>query len=130
MLFNSAGAASHFNGEVNDAMAYVEEFTNLNKWKSFRIVGTWTSGRYHKADSGNWFYAVGDYLAVGSASVKVLENCEFEMSYTFNFFDRYNWDKGKGVEMLGKPVKDNELGRLHKVGFAHEFEMKSQSEVR
>ncbi|MGH9904984.1 MAG: hypothetical protein ACRD8U_05285, partial [Pyrinomonadaceae bacterium] len=78
---------------------------------------------------GNWYYAVRDYLAVGSASVKVFENCEYEMKFTFNFFDRYNWDRGKLVEVLGEPVFDDELGRLHRVGFAQEYEMRGSDTV-
>lgn len=123
MIFNSAGARSHFNSELNDAMEYAEELTTLNKLKGFRIVGSWEPGRNHKADSGNWFYAVGDYDAVGSASVKVLPNCEYQMEFTFTFFDRYNWDLKKVVDIMGNVVTDYELGRLHRVGLAHEFEM-------
>lgn len=50
------------------------------------------------------------------------------MDFTYHFFDRYNWDDGKRVDMLGKEVKDNELGRLHKVGLAKEYEMTGKTE--
>jgi len=123
MIMNSEGARQHYHSELNDAMAWVEQFTVLNNFKTFRIVGTWTSGQNDPNDSENWFYAVGGYSGVGSASVKVLLNCDYEMQFTFNFSDRYNWDIGKSATILGQTVRDQELGRLHKVGFAQEFDM-------
>jgi hypothetical protein len=53
---------------------------------------------------------VGSYDAVGSARVTVLANCEYKMDFTYTFFDRYNWDQGKKVEILDHKVWDNELG--------------------
>lgn len=46
------------------------------------------------------------------------------MEYTFNFSDRYNGDAQKGVTLpFGHRVTDTELGRLHLVGLAQEYDM-------
>ncbi|MEN3327398.1 MAG: hypothetical protein V7638_2205 [Acidobacteriota bacterium] len=129
MVDNSGRARAHFNTELNSAMAFVEEFTDSNgHLKTFRIMGSWDPGANDQEDSSNWFYAVGSYDAVGSATVTVLPNCEYKMDFTYHFFDRYNWDDGKRVKIMDKEVKDNELGRLHKVGLAHEYEMRGTKE--
>jgi hypothetical protein len=54
----------------------------------------------------------------------VLERCKkFRLRFTFTFYDRYNWDVGSVAEVMGEEVPDNELGRLHKIGWAREFDM-------
>jgi len=45
------------------------------------------------------------------------------MVFTLKFADRYNWNLGQGVEIFGVPVMDADLGRLHTVGIAHEYDM-------
>jgi hypothetical protein len=49
------------------------------------------------------------------------------MFFTMHVYDRYNWDQGKSVSILGIKVKDEQLGRLHRVGLAREFDVKGQS---
>lgn len=130
MVTYSGRARAHLNSELNSAMKFVEELTDSDGgFKSFVIVGTWDPGANDKEDSGNWFYAVGEYDAVGLANVTVLPNCEYKMDFTYNFFDRYNWDHGKKAEVLGQRVSDDELGRLHKVGLAKEYEMTGSTNV-
>lgn len=38
------------------------------------------------------------------------------LQYVAHIFDRYNWDTGKSVNIEPLEIKDEELGRLHKVG--------------
>ncbi|MBE7451440.1 MAG: hypothetical protein HS111_21840 [Kofleriaceae bacterium] len=42
-------------------------------------------------------------------------------------FDRYNWDQGKSVTIAGITVRDEQLGRLHRVGLAREFDVEGSS---
>jgi len=124
MVNQSQKAKRHFYKELNDAMAFVEE--NVECGKTEPIVGTWTGGGTD--DSRNWFYAVGGYSACGSGTVTNLGNrgtgkCKYKLEFTFHFDDRYNWDTGKGVNILGIRISDESLGRLHRVGIAKEFDM-------
>ncbi|MGW1513094.1 hypothetical protein [Streptomyces sp. NPDC002394] len=42
--------------------------------------------------------------------------------------DRYNWDHNKETKFPGGIViPDDEMGRLHKVGIAQEFDMRGSS---
>lgn len=38
-------------------------------------------------------------------------------------FDRYNWDAGKSVKILGVEVTDEFMGTFQKQGLAQEFDM-------
>jgi hypothetical protein len=37
-------------------------------------------------------------------------------------FDRYNWDKGKSVEIAGITITDRFMGEFHRQGLAQEFD--------
>lgn len=45
------------------------------------------------------------------------------MQFEYRIADRYNWDTGKGVNVLGFPVKDKDIGEFHRQGLAREFNM-------
>lgn len=49
------------------------------------------------------------------------------MIFTMHIFDRYNWDQGKAVTLAGMTVKDEQLGRLHRVGLAREYDVNGTS---
>ena len=124
MVKQSTDAKKHFYEELSDAMAFVEE--NVECEKTEPILGTWTGGGTD--DSRKWFYAVGGYSACGSGTATNLGNrgsgkCEYKLNFTFHFDDRYNWDTGKNVNILGIEISDESLGRLHRVGIAQEFDM-------
>jgi hypothetical protein len=125
MVRDSERPRWYFFNEINDAMSSAEEVADLNpQLKRMRLAGNWNLGENGKSDSGgNWFYAVGGYSAAGYAEVDVLDDCKFNMSFSYYFADKYNWDRGKHVKILGYTVSDVTLGRLHEVGLAHEFEM-------
>jgi RHS repeat-associated protein len=125
MINDSERPRWYFFNEINDAMSSAEEFVDLNpRIKRMQLAGRWNQGENGKGDSGeNWFYAVGGYSGAGYAEVQVLEDCKFSMNFTYNFADKYNWDRGKHAKILGHTVSDATLGRLHEVGLAHEFEM-------
>lgn len=43
-------------------------------------------------------------------------------------WDRYNWESGKSTTFPGGiTISDDDMGRLHKVGFAQKFGMRSSS---
>jgi hypothetical protein len=94
--------------------------------------GKASSGRVPKDESEDWFYAMHGYRAWGKGFVTI--TCskgadgnfynEYSMYFKYKVYDRYNWDKFKGVTIMGMPVEDNELGELHKAGLAQEYDLK------
>ncbi|MFP4143897.1 MAG: hypothetical protein ACLFV3_02025 [Phycisphaeraceae bacterium] len=86
------------------------------------------SGGYNrKAESWDWYFAVGGYSAwgKGQATVKCLANGEKEytLDFTYEFLDKYNWDKEKSVSIFGLTVTDEFMGDFHRMGLAKEFVM-------
>jgi nucleoid-associated protein YgaU len=45
------------------------------------------------------------------------------MDFEYRFYDRYNWDRGKQTPFVILTVKDEDMGRLHRVGLAREFDV-------
>lgn len=74
--------------------------------------------------SGNF-----DYNLTGQAQVTVNPPTEpggqwtYSMDTDVNIRDRYNWDIGKQTQIMGTPITDAQLARLHLIGYAQEFTM-------
>lgn len=96
-----------------------------------------TSEHYFEAqNSRDWFYALGGITSWfdGWYTFKPQENGSglLQMDININLFDRYNWDGSKSVTLLkdtplagsslDMKVTDDELGQLHRMGLAQEFE--------
>ena len=45
-------------------------------------------------------------------------------THEYKFYDRYNWDMGKKVTILGVTVTDQFMGEFHRQGLAKEFDMR------
>ncbi|WP_258036754.1 hypothetical protein [Streptomyces sp. SM10] len=53
---------------------------------------------------------------------------QVSLDYQVNVWDRYNWGSGKSTTFPGGvTIPDDDMGRLHKVGFAQEFDMRGSS---
>lgn len=79
----------------------------------------------YKSQSTNWYFAVGGYSFWGKGrarSVLSPAGYEYDLLFEYHFFDRYNWDAGKKVEILGIEITDNLMGEFHKQGLAHEYD--------
>lgn len=98
---------------------------------TFQVTTDW-AGYY--AEEGNWFYASGGYSFAYGAEVKVTPDANGQphvnVDYQMHVYDRYNWDKGKGVKILGIPIPDTMPGHLHDVGLAQEYDLKGSTPVR
>jgi len=83
------------------------------------------------AETGNWFFASGGYSFAYGAEVTVTPdtngNAQVDINYQLHVYDRYNWDAGKSVRIVGLPVPDTFLGRLHQVGIAKEYDLRGSS---
>jgi RHS repeat-associated protein len=120
MINEVPSAEMLFNSELALAMSFVETLPNGNH----QITSGTKSGGYNlKSESWNWFYAVGGYSAWGKGNAKVCDK-DFTLEYEYKVFDRYNWDKGKSVTILGVRVTDEFMGAFHRMGIAREFDMR------
>lgn len=97
-------------------------------------VNTPWAGHYLGEDeSKNWFFATGgmSYNQTGQITVYPPETpggpYRYETERTVNYRDQYNWDKGKGVDILGIEVTDAQLAELHRAGLAREYTMYGNS---
>ena len=122
LLRDSRQARDLFKDELRQAQAFVERLPE-GEWN---ITSGAVSTQY-VTDSKDWYYAVGGYSAweKGRAKVKCLPDGtkELHLDFEYKFRDRYNWDKGKQVTILGITVTDECMGRLHRAGVAKEFDM-------
>lgn len=77
--------------------------------------------------SEDWYFAVGGHSAGFDGTFTFVPDGNAQGTGTmvfegvFHVADQYNWDQGKSVTIAGVTVDDAVLGRLHKVGLAHEF---------
>jgi hypothetical protein len=46
------------------------------------------------------------------------------VEFEYKFYDRYNWDRGKAVTILGVTVTDQFMGTFHRMGLAQQFDMR------
>lgn len=82
---------------------------------------------------GNWFFATNGFSHNQTGTVTVYPptpgnpEWKYETTTQVNFRDRYNWDGGKAVEILGQTVTDEQLAELHRAGIAQEYNLVGQS---
>ncbi len=80
----------------------------------------------------DWYHALGSHQQTISGMVTVRPGeggkPDVSLDYQVNVWDRYNWDKGKQTPFDGGIViKDDDMGYLHTVGIAQEFDMRGSS---
>jgi hypothetical protein len=93
------------------------------------FVSPWESFNTQKLSAG-WFYALGtfSYSVAGSVWVrKVNGPWETELKSLVYIFDRYNWYGGKATTIGPFTFTDEELGRMHLVGLAKEYNVRGTS---
>jgi hypothetical protein len=96
------------------------------------VVPVESDSQGREFQTSEWFHAVGSHQQNVSGMVTVTPGADGEpkisLDYQVNVWDRYNWDEGKAVTLPGGfHVSDEDQGRLHKVGFAQEFDMRGSS---
>jgi peptidoglycan hydrolase-like protein with peptidoglycan-binding domain len=81
-------------------------------------------GYNRQSESRNWYFAIGGYSTWGSGTAEVTDTPAgrtFEVTFTYSFYDRYNWDGGKSVSFATVTVTDEFMGKFHRQGLAREF---------
>ncbi|MEU9160671.1 hypothetical protein AB0D29_10445 [Streptomyces sp. NPDC048424] len=139
-------------GDVPEFQTYVDNIVreNQNAWRTqaleefrknggqpiaFPVEAKAPEGFYFSKDlDANWFYAVGGTNSNVTGVVTVVPdengNPKVGIDYQANVWDRYNWDKGKGVEIGPLSIPDGDMAELHRAGVAQEFDMSGSSGVR
>jgi hypothetical protein len=74
-----------------------------------------------KEHSKDWYFAVGGFGVWTKARARIPERGKIHADIELKFFDRYNWDGGKKVEIAGITVTDEFMGDFHREGLAKEF---------
>jgi hypothetical protein len=119
MINDVPSAKNVYNHELALAQAFVE---SLPTGKHTITSGSASEGSNRKDESWNWYYAVGSYNSWGRGKATVCKE-EYKLEFQYNFYDRYNWDGGKMVKILGAVVTDQFMGEFHRQGLAREFDM-------
>lgn len=118
----------------NEKRLFESELAEAKKFVEGLPVGTHqitsqkaTGGYITKSENWNWYFAVGGYSVWGKGTAKVSADGSgkrsYELEFEYKFFDRYNWDGGKSVEIFGVTITDEFMGRFHREGLAKEFNM-------
>lgn len=79
----------------------------------------------YKQESADWFFATGGYTYWGKGEARVSSGKSgrhYEVDFEYRFYDRYNWDGGKSVELGGVTITDEFMAEFHRQGLAREFD--------
>ena len=78
-----------------------------------------------KSKHPNWFYAMGGFYYRVTNTVTITPSTNsiaVNMTSQIHVYDRYNWDTGKTVSLLGTlTVSDSDLAYFHQIGLAKEY---------
>ena len=116
-------AKAHFVNEVSQAQKFVEK---LSVGRHKITSKTAESAYNYKSETKNWFYAVGGYSTWGKGFATVKKEASgkliYSLDFEYHFYDRYNWDKGKAVNIGPVTITDEFMGSFHRQGLAREYD--------
>lgn len=130
MVREVPSAKGRYEREVSQARAFVEQLP-VGRHDLHSKVGE--GGYNRQAENRNWYFAVGGNTTWGEGTARVKEGPagrEYELEFVYRFFDRYNWDAGKSVELAGIKVTDVFMGEFHRQGLAKEFDCRGSFKRR
>lgn len=123
MISDVPSAKANFNREMEEAKKFVETLGlgvhNITSTSINRPLYN------NKSESWNWYFAIGGYSAWGKGVATIIDSGKirnYYLQFEYKFFDRYNWDGGKSVTILGITITDREMGEFHRQGMAREFD--------
>lgn len=123
MISAGSTAKAHFVNEVSQAQKFVEKLPI----GTHQIASKTAESAYnYKSETKNWFYAVGGYSTWGKGLAKVEIDAAgsliYSLNFEYHFYDRYNWDKGKAVNIGPITITDEFMGEFHRQGLAREYD--------
>jgi peptidoglycan hydrolase-like protein with peptidoglycan-binding domain len=122
MIAEVPSAKRLFELQVAKIKNYVEQLPP----GSWDVTSTHAVNGYNtKAESTNWFFAVGGYSVWAKGKATIIgtgrgHDCALALEY--RFYDRYNWDSGKSVTIGGIRISDDAMGEFHREGMAREYD--------
>ncbi|MBK9371068.1 MAG: hypothetical protein IPN01_33045 [Deltaproteobacteria bacterium] len=119
-------------GFIEEALEVLDgaDTTLAGAWESSEQRFTGNQSYFTKGESPDWFFAVGGNTHVMTGDCTYTPDPDGSGHGTLSFTaqwqltDRYNWDGGKSVDIMGVTVNDEVLGRLHVVGLAQEYDIR------
>ncbi|MGW3568932.1 hypothetical protein ACWDSL_34600 [Streptomyces sp. NPDC000941] len=140
MLSADKGFQAHIDKQIRD---------HQNEWRKKALAEFWRNGgkpvaipvqtgnrsySFDQEKDPNWFFAVNatnsNVTGVVTVEADASGKPKVGLDYQTNAWDRYNWDKGKGVDIGPIDVPDGQPSRLHKTGLAQEFDVSGSSSVK
>lgn len=131
LMARSAQLSRQYTDELAAAVAFAQTLVEgRHHIRSTRLA----QGYFRQSQDANLFFAVGGYSYWGQASVTVESDPKsgkhYEMDFSFEFFDRYNWDGGKKVTIAGVVVTDAFMQNFHRQCYAREFDLRGTLQQR
>ena len=124
MVTDVPSAKLLFERELALAKAHVETLpVGSHSFTSRNAV----NGYNRQGESRNWYFAIGGYSVWSKGTATVSTSAggrSYTMQWEYKFFDRYNWDGGKSVNLFGVTITDAFMGRMHREGIAREYNCK------
>lgn len=127
LLQRSVQLKRQFDQELAEAQRFVETLEpGRHSLSSQRLA----QGYFRQSDDRNLFFAIGGYSYWGMGEVELMrdppdsEDLRAEMDFSFHFFDRYNWDGGKKVEIAGVTITDAFMQQFHRQCYAREYDVR------
>lgn len=108
--------------EFRQAQAFLR---TLPPGRHFFTSRTGESAYNYKQESADWFFAIGGYTYWGKGEAHISERItgrHYEIDFEYRFYDRYNWDGGKSVELGGITITDEFMAEFHRQGLAREYD--------
>lgn len=126
LLQRSSKLRGHFDDELAQAKSFCETLVPGRHAISSSQAG---SGYFRQDEDRNLFFAIGGFSFWGQGSVVVTtggsgDSRDYLLHFEFHFYDRYNWDAGKGVSIAGIKVTDDFMQKFHQQCYAREFDIK------
>lgn len=94
----------------------------------------WEGHSISQAESQDWFLAMAsvEVCATGVVTTTPADSGDprVDLNYQVHLYDRYNWDGGKFVNLLGVTITDERMGALHTAGLAKEFHQFGTSSLK
>lgn len=125
LLARSAQLSQQYAEELTAAQTFAQQLpAGRHDISSTRLA----QGYFRQSQDANLFFAIGGYSYWGHGSVAISApergDQEYEMDFSFEFFDRYNWDGGKQVTMAGVVVTDAFMQNFHRQCYAREYDLR------
>jgi hypothetical protein len=127
LVARSAQLKQQYEAELAQAKAFVQTLrAGRHLIRSTRTA----QGYFRQSNDRELFFAIGGYSYWGTGEVLLTpapdDAFAAELHFTFEFYDRYNWDGGKKVEIAGVTITDEFMQRFHRECYAREYDLQGQ----